>query len=198
MLGSCLPLIQKTYILHNSFPAKILPTHLSHKGKAKGKSPLGSFNWFSCACCCGEWVSRELRVDEGGGRLASIYRELQKGNMENKQLVARQEAEVRKRKSGPCMPASWKDKCRLCPKWFLAFRGRGGGHMATMDILMRTQPWGRSCHTSWEGVGATYRTYCIARGNLLNSLWWCRWGKNWWRNGYTYIYNRFTLLDTRS
>ena len=42
------------------------------------------------------------------------------------------------------------------------------------------------------------RTYCLAQGSLLNSLWWPKWEGNPQKRGYIYMYSWFTFLYSRN
>ena len=141
---------EKLYSIQ-SFPSQDPATHLSRKGKAKWKSPLGNFNWFSCVCHCGEWDARELAAHEGGGRLASGYRELQKGK--RKIVGCKAGSEIMKGKSDP-----WVQPHEEISTGFTRNGFWPAGDTRPPGIYgWEHSPRGRSCHTSRVGVGATYR-----------------------------------------
>ena len=81
------------------------------------------------------------------------------------------------------------------------------GHLKKIELT--EQMYGYQGGEGWMGwtgrLGLTYihyyvwnRTYCIARGTLLNALWWPKWEGNPKKRGYMYTYSCFTLLYSRN
>lgn len=74
------PLIQKNYILYNSFPAKALPPiFLTREERSENLHLRTLIGYPVCVLTA---VSFKLTTNEGGGHTALVYRESQKGKME--------------------------------------------------------------------------------------------------------------------
>lgn len=109
-------------------------THLFHKGKAKWKSPLRNFNWFSCVslwCMDFKWLAAKRR-----GYIALVYR-VTWGKMETVGYKAG--GLSYERKIRPLVGSLWGDKYRFHLHWFLA----GWQHRASRGSLMSTRSQGR-------------------------------------------------------